>query len=104
MPLAFFFLLSLCPWLASLELSCTCLCFFNEPLLSPSLSLPFVCVCCLSDPLLSSHLTLWIPATPSKRYYADFLYPPELSARLSDLTLEGEQSSSSDPQTPGTLV
>nr|XP_023489995.1 coiled-coil domain-containing protein 120 isoform X3 [Equus caballus] len=40
----------------------------------------------------------------SGRYYADFLYPPELSARLSDLTLEGEQSSSSDPQTPGTLV
>uniref|UniRef100_G1PH28 Coiled-coil domain containing 120 n=1 Tax=Myotis lucifugus TaxID=59463 RepID=G1PH28_MYOLU len=41
---------------------------------------------------------------PFQRYYADFLYPPELSARLSDLTLEGEQSSSSDPQTPGTLV
>ncbi|XP_054937837.1 coiled-coil domain-containing protein 120 isoform X2 [Physeter macrocephalus] len=40
----------------------------------------------------------------SGRYYADFLYPPELSARLSDLTLEGEQSSGSDPQTPGTLV
>ncbi|XP_058147521.1 coiled-coil domain-containing protein 120 isoform X1 [Dasypus novemcinctus] len=40
----------------------------------------------------------------SSRYYADFLYPPELNARLSDLTLEGEQSSSSDPQTPGTLV
>ncbi|KAF3812813.1 hypothetical protein GH733_019176 [Mirounga leonina] len=40
----------------------------------------------------------------SGRYYADFLYPPELSARLSDLTLEGEQPSSSDPQTPGTLV
>ncbi|XP_060231664.1 coiled-coil domain-containing protein 120 isoform X2 [Meriones unguiculatus] len=40
----------------------------------------------------------------SGRYYTDFLYPPELSARLSDLTLEGEQSSSSDPQTPGTLV
>ncbi|XP_030662503.1 coiled-coil domain-containing protein 120 isoform X1 [Nomascus leucogenys] len=40
----------------------------------------------------------------SGRYYADFLYPPELSARLSDLTLEGEQSSSSDTQTPGTLV
>ncbi|KAM5289957.1 coiled-coil domain-containing protein 120 isoform 1-T4 [Glossophaga mutica] len=40
----------------------------------------------------------------SSRYYVDFLYPPELSARLSDLTLEGEQSSSSDPQTPGTLV
>ncbi|XP_053436784.1 coiled-coil domain-containing protein 120 isoform X1 [Nycticebus coucang] len=40
----------------------------------------------------------------SGRYYADFLYPQELSARLSDLTLEGEQSSSSDPQTPGTLV
>ncbi|XP_063101913.1 coiled-coil domain-containing protein 120 isoform X2 [Cavia porcellus] len=40
----------------------------------------------------------------SGRYYADFLYPLELSARLSDLTLEGEQSSSSDPQTPGTLV
>ncbi|XP_049728505.1 coiled-coil domain-containing protein 120 isoform X3 [Elephas maximus indicus] len=40
----------------------------------------------------------------SGRYYADFLYPPELSTRLSDLTLEGEQSSSSDPQTPGTLV
>ncbi|XP_055984602.1 coiled-coil domain-containing protein 120 [Sorex fumeus] len=40
----------------------------------------------------------------SGRYYADFLYPPELSARLSDLTLEGEQSASSDPQTPGTLV
>ncbi|MBV99134.1 coiled-coil domain-containing protein, partial [Eschrichtius robustus] len=42
-------------------------------------------------------------ASPT-RYYADFLYPPELSARLSDLTLEGEQSSGSDPQTPGTLV
>ncbi|XP_044090804.1 coiled-coil domain-containing protein 120 isoform X3 [Neovison vison] len=40
----------------------------------------------------------------SGRYYADFLYPSELSSRLSDLTLEGEQSSSSDPQTPGTLV
>ncbi|XP_015361928.1 coiled-coil domain-containing protein 120 [Marmota marmota marmota] len=40
----------------------------------------------------------------SSRYYADFLYPPELNARLSDLTLEGDQSSSSDPQTPGTLV
>ncbi|KAL1766971.1 hypothetical protein HispidOSU_028420 [Sigmodon hispidus] len=40
----------------------------------------------------------------SGRYYTDFLYPPELSSRLSDLTLEGEQSSSSDPQTPGTLV
>ncbi|XP_017514477.1 coiled-coil domain-containing protein 120 isoform X1 [Manis javanica] len=40
----------------------------------------------------------------SGRYYTDFLYPPELSARLTDLTLEGEQSSSSDPQTPGTLV
>ncbi|XP_036030572.1 coiled-coil domain-containing protein 120 isoform X3 [Onychomys torridus] len=40
----------------------------------------------------------------SGRYYTDFLYPPELSARLSDLTLEGEQTSSSDPQTPGTLV
>nr|XP_038955716.1 coiled-coil domain-containing protein 120 isoform X3 [Rattus norvegicus] len=40
----------------------------------------------------------------SGRYYTDFLYPPELSARLSDLTLEGEQSSSSDTQTPGTLV
>ncbi|XP_077609117.1 coiled-coil domain-containing protein 120 [Crocuta crocuta] len=40
----------------------------------------------------------------SGRYYADFLYAPELSARLSDLTLEGEQSSNSDPQTPGTLV
>ncbi|XP_004587959.2 coiled-coil domain-containing protein 120 isoform X3 [Ochotona princeps] len=40
----------------------------------------------------------------SGRYYADFLYPPELSARLSDVTLDGDQSSSSDPQTPGTLV
>ncbi|GAB1302608.1 Coiled-coil domain-containing protein 120 [Apodemus speciosus] len=40
----------------------------------------------------------------SGRYYTDFLYPPELSARLSDLKLEGEQSSSSDTQTPGTLV
>ncbi|KAM6151134.1 coiled-coil domain-containing protein 120 [Rhynchocyon petersi] len=40
----------------------------------------------------------------SSRYYSDFLYSPELSTRLSDLTLDGQQSSSSDPQMPGTLV
>ncbi|XP_006902774.1 PREDICTED: coiled-coil domain-containing protein 120 isoform X1 [Elephantulus edwardii] len=40
----------------------------------------------------------------SNRYYTDFLYPSELRTRLSDLTLDGQQSSSSDPQTPGTLV
>ncbi|XP_023616718.1 coiled-coil domain-containing protein 120 [Myotis lucifugus] len=62
-------------------------------------------VSCTSFPLFS----VFPPCPPDscypfQRYYADFLYPPELSARLSDLTLEGEQSSSSDPQTPGTLV
>lgn len=59
-------------------------------------------VSCLSFPLFSTCLP--DSCYPFQRYYADFLYPPELSARLSDLTLEGEQSSSSDPQTPGTLV
>lgn len=62
-------------------------------------------VSCTSFPLFS----VFPPCPPDscypfQRYYADFLYPPELSARLSDLTLEGEQPSSSDPQTPGTLV
>ncbi|CAK6449968.1 unnamed protein product [Pipistrellus nathusii] len=71
---------------------------FNEPLSSLSVSCP-------SSPLSS----VFPPCPPDscyplQRYYADFLYPPELSARLSDLTLEGEQSSASDPQTPGTLV
>lgn len=82
--------------LGSLEvLSCACLHLFNEPL-----PLSF---CVLS--VFSSLLYLFPDSCyPFQRYYADFLYPPELSARLSDLTLEGEQSSSSDPQTPGTLV
>lgn len=90
------------PMLASLkELSQAGLHLFNQ-----TFSSSLFAVSCLSVPRLSAVFPPWLldSCSPFQRYYADFLYPPELNARLSDLTLEGEQSSSSDPQTPGTLV